>query len=282
MRHGAGAIGQHVVEPARHRDLVAPADAALPAVLLQIVGGGEDQVGRVVDHVAAAVAVAVDRVALERGRHELGRAERAGPGAAHLLGAQIAAIEDFQRGQELVAEIGLPAADAGQRRGGIQHVAIAHLGRVVGFDAPDRRDDVAVDPERFFGGVELRLVLRQDLAALGEPVVVHQDVEIVPDRLGEFRLRIHQVHDPQIGRESAVKRRKLWLRDAAARGLRPQRGDASVEIRRRLADRRAPSSADGRRRRPRRSRAARPTIPTALVPAPGAARVGLGRAQSSR
>ena len=76
-------------------------------------------------------AIAVDGEALERGRHELGRAECAGPGAAHLLGPEIAAVEDLQRRQEFILEIGLTAADAGERRCRLHHVAIAHLGRVV-------------------------------------------------------------------------------------------------------------------------------------------------------
>ena len=61
---------------------------------------------------------------------------------------------------------------------------------------------VAVDAIGLFGRVELRLVFGEDLAALGEAIVVHEDVEIVPDRLGEFGLRIHQIHDAQIGRQA--------------------------------------------------------------------------------
>src|SRR5215471_5226746 len=78
-RHGLGAVGQPVVEALGNPDLVAPALAGLPAVLLQVVGGGGYQVGGIVDDVSAAVAVGVDRVALECGRHELGRPECAGP-----------------------------------------------------------------------------------------------------------------------------------------------------------------------------------------------------------
>ena len=79
--------------------------------------------------------------------------------------------------------------------------------------------DVAVDAVGFFHRVELRLVFGEDLAALGEAVVVHEDVEIVPDRLGEFRLRIHQIHDAQIGREACGEALKFsceMLRRAAS------------------------------------------------------------------
>ena len=108
-------------------------------------------------------------------------------------------MQDFQRREEFVPKIFLAAADAGKGCGGLQHVAIAHLGGVVRLDAPDRGDRIAVDPVGFFYRVELRFVCGQDLAALGEAVIVDQDVEIIPDRLCEFRLRIHQIHDAQIG-----------------------------------------------------------------------------------
>ena len=204
-RHRLGLVRQHEIEALRQHHLVAPAPAGLPAVLLEVVGGRRDQVGGVVDDVAAAVIVAVDRIALEGGRHELGRPECAGPGAAHLFGTQIAAVEDFQRGEEFVLEIGLTAADAGQRRGRLHHVAIAHLRRK--FDSMPQIEaiDVAVDAVGFFRRVELRLVFGEDLAALGEAVVVHEDVEIVPDRLGEFGLESIRSMMRRSGARPAVK-----------------------------------------------------------------------------
>jgi hypothetical protein len=146
-------------------------------------------------------------------------------------------VQDFQRREELILEIFLAAADAGQGRGGIQYAAVAHHRRIIRFDAPDRRDRIAVDAIGLFHRVELRLVGGQHLAALGEPVVVHENVEIVPDRLGEFRLRIHQIHDPQIGREAGGETLETGLRDVAACGIRPHRSHALIEIGGSLADR---------------------------------------------
>ena len=57
----------------------------------------------------------------------------------------VAASENFQRREKLVAEIILAAADAGERRGRADHRAFADLGAVVGFDAPDGGDEMAVD-----------------------------------------------------------------------------------------------------------------------------------------
>jgi hypothetical protein len=71
------------------------------------------------------------------------------------------------------------------------------------------------------GGVELRLVFCENLATLGEPIVVHENVEIIPDRLGKFRLRIHQVHDSQIGLEPRGEALKTLLRNAATLRVGP-------------------------------------------------------------
>ena len=43
--------------------------------------------------------------------------------------------------------------------------------------------------------------MREQRAAVLDAVVAHQQVEIVPERLGEFRLGVEQIHDPQVGRE---------------------------------------------------------------------------------
>src|SRR5262249_57485743 len=114
-------------------------------VLVEVVGGRRDHVGYRVDNVAAAVAVEVDGVALERGRHELGRAESAGPRALEMIRLDVAARENLQRGEKFLAEIILAAADTGECRRRTDHRALAYLRAVIGFDAPDRRDEVAGD-----------------------------------------------------------------------------------------------------------------------------------------
>lgn len=68
--------------------------------------------------VAATVAVEVDRVGVVGGGNELGLAHGAGPGAAHPLGADVAALEDLQGGEQLGAsELRPPAfvSEGGQR-----------------------------------------------------------------------------------------------------------------------------------------------------------------------
>ena len=112
--HGPMIIGQQEIEIRRDHDFVAPGLTGRPAGLFEIVGGRGDQVGHRVDHIATAVVVEVDGVTLERCRHELRRSECAGPGADQLLLLHVAAVDDVERGDELVAEIALAPADAGQ------------------------------------------------------------------------------------------------------------------------------------------------------------------------
>ena len=78
-RHHSAAVGIHVIEALRHLDFVTPGLTRLPAVLLQVVGGRGNQVADIINNVALAVAVEIDGIPLERGRHELRRSERAGP-----------------------------------------------------------------------------------------------------------------------------------------------------------------------------------------------------------
>ena len=135
-------------------------------------------------------------------------------------------MQDFERGQKLVAEIGLPPPDAGERRGRADHRAVAAERAVVRLHAPDRGDDVAVDAIGLLDLVEHRLVLGQQFAAAGDALVVHQDVEIVPERLGELRLRVHQIHDAQVGREAAAHACRRWRARrcaSAPSGHRPSR-----------------------------------------------------------
>src|SRR5687767_14061759 len=94
----------------------APRLAGRPAGALQEVRRGAERVGHRVDDIAAAVAVEVDRRALESGRHELGLAERARPRAGERLGPHVAALQDAQRRDQLAAKVALAPAEARDRR----------------------------------------------------------------------------------------------------------------------------------------------------------------------
>ena len=154
-----------------------------------------------------------------------------------MLRLQVAAMKDFQRGKKLVAEIGLTAADAGQRRRRTQHRPVAAERAVVRFDSPDRGDDIAVDAVLLLDLVEDSLVLGEDFAAAGDARVAHQDVEIIPERLGELGLRIHKIHNAESGVSPAVYLSKLareMLRLAAS-GQRSATQDLNLAAAARMA-----------------------------------------------
>ncbi len=167
------------------------------------------------------VAVEIDGVAFEDGGHELRAAEGPRPRALELIGGDVAVVENLQHRQELILEIVLTPADAGERGGRADERTLAGDRPELGLDAPDRRHHVAVDPVGVLDGVEGRLVLRQEFAAARNAFLGNQEVEVLPQRFLELRLRIEQVHDAQIGRQPRRVPVKTLARDAATRGGRP-------------------------------------------------------------
>ena len=154
-----------------------------------------------------------------------------------MLGRHVAALQDLKRGEKFLAEIIAAAADTGKRRGRADHRAGAAQRAVIGFDTPDRGNDGGIDAVSALHGGKDRRILGEQRAAAGDAVVAHQKVEIVPRRLGEFRLRVEQIHDVQVGRQARGEAIVILARNAAPRRIGPHIGDAIVEIGRRRADR---------------------------------------------
>src|SRR5262245_27515760 len=78
-RHRPAAVREKEIERRRHDHLVAPRLSGDPSILLQVIGGGRNNVRDRVDDVAAPVTVKVYGIALECGRHELSRPECSSP-----------------------------------------------------------------------------------------------------------------------------------------------------------------------------------------------------------
>ena len=145
-------------------------------------------------------------------------------------------LQDFQRGKKLVAEVALPAADAGERRGRAQHRPLAAQRAVIGLHAPDRGDGVAVDAIFALDDVKDLAVFGDERAALRDAVGGHQQVKIIPDRFCEFGLAVEQVHDAQVGRKPSRQGGVGVARNAVPRRQRRQAVEALAEIRRRRAN----------------------------------------------
>ena len=112
---------------------------------------------------------------------------------------------------------------------------------------------MAVDAVLLLDLVEDRLVLGEDFAAVGDARIADQDVEIIPERLGELRLGVDEVHDAEIGRQPLGELLEARARDVALGGERPQLFDAGFEIAPRRHGSRSPASPDDRTSRTRRS-----------------------------
>ena len=130
---------------------------------------------------------------------------------------------------------------------------------------PNRSDGVAVDAIGFQWH-RTAAIFCQNLAALGQPDVVDPGCRVIPDRLGEFRLQIHRVHDPQIGREPGGEALEILLQMPR----RWRRAICATQLSFAAASRIPQPSSRVRKRRPRRSAAA-PRPPRTAPACPAAA-----------
>src|SRR5581483_2455557 len=108
--------------------------------------------------------------------------------------------------------------------------AVAALRPEIRFDPPDRGESIAVDAVGALDRVEGGPVLRNRRAPGIDARIVHEIVEIVPDRPGEFRLLVEKLHDLHIGLQAARLRVEGTARNPAPRSLRPELLDAIGEI----------------------------------------------------
>ena len=144
---------------ARDAHLLQPRLAALPAEMHEIFAGRADDVRHALDEVALAVAVVVDGMRHVFGGHDLGLAELARPGADHLLGAQIAALDQAQRVEQVAAEHVGAAAVIGERGQRLDRLVLALAGAEIALQAPEGRDDGGRNAELLVFAREQCLVL---------------------------------------------------------------------------------------------------------------------------
>ena len=71
-----------------------------------------------------------------------------------LVAREVVVLHDAHGDEQLVAEIGMAVADKAKRRQRAEHVPMVLLGAEVGFDAPERDQDPALDAEFLFHRVE--------------------------------------------------------------------------------------------------------------------------------
>ena len=187
-----------------HAHLLQPRLAALPAEMDEIFSGRADHVRHALDQVALAVAVVVDGVRHVFRRHHLGLAELARPGADHFLGAQVAALDQAQRVEQMAAEHLRAAAVVGERRQRLDRLVLALAAAEIALESPERGDHRRRHAEFLFLAREQRLVLLDLGGAVREPSAGQHLVGDLQEVLGEEALPAVDIDDAliehQIGR----------------------------------------------------------------------------------
>ena len=235
------------VEALGQRHLVAPGLASLPIRVLEIARGRGKRIGHVVPDIALAVAVIIDGISLIGRGDELRVAHGAGPRAVHRLDTDVAALENLERGDELLpgeARLGVVIGERGERA---DHVHVAGLGAVIQLHPPDGDDDGAIDAVALLQNIEQRLVLLELLLAAGDALIGDDAIDIFADRLFVFRLEIRRLDHLGVRRHALEREIVSLSLDACRPGGRPESFDPLAESLRRLGTMR--QADDGRRRK---------------------------------
>ena len=183
-------------------------------------------------------------------------------------GLRPAAVDDDQRVEQFGFPIAAPARLApgqrGQRRDHRPHVfRIGHHVAEGGFHPPQAEHDVAVDAVILFDArQQVGIFLGAFLAGDDAPVRA-APVDVLPELLGEFRLRVDCANTLMSGVERIHHARVSLRRNAAVHRARAEFGRPNVQSRR-VQRWRARRARDWRRRR------ARPSITARRLSAEGA------------
>ncbi len=143
---------------------------------MQIIGGGGERIRDAVDQVAVAVAVEIDAVFDVVRRRELHPAEFAGPVASHLINGLVAALDDLERVEQLLAEFVAAPAVISQGRQRRQDLELAEQRTVIALEAPHRGDDLARHAIGLLDAAEQRAVLVELGDAVGDAFAAEQTV----------------------------------------------------------------------------------------------------------
>src|SRR5690242_12005789 len=131
-------VGLLPIQIGRDANFLQPWLASLPAKCDQEICRRSECVRNAVDQVAAAIAVKIDRVLEIVGSCELHSAEFARPIADHVFNALIAALDDTQRVEQLLAEEIRPTAVVGQCGDRAQDIVVPEIAPEVALEPPKR------------------------------------------------------------------------------------------------------------------------------------------------
>ncbi len=148
-----------------------------------------------------------------------------------MLGRDVAAVDDFQRRDQFGAEIPGALAHAGERRERLNQRPLAHLCAEIGLHPPDGGQHVPADAVGLFRVGERRRVTRHRRLAVGNPLLVDQARDIVPDRRLELRLLLLELQHLRVRLKPCKRPVKCRARDSGALGVGAQARDAGGKVR---------------------------------------------------
>ena len=125
---------------------------------------------------------------------------RAGPGAAHLIRLDVAALDDAQCVEQLRPEERAASrviSQCGERR---NHRKTAEVVAEIAFQSPEGDQEPGLYPVFLVGAPQQVLVLLEQLAAALDALLVDAQVDIAPEGLGELGLPTVEFDDSRDGR----------------------------------------------------------------------------------
>ena len=115
-------------------------------------------------------------------------AHRPGPAAGHVVDIDITLLDDLQRRDQLAFEKRAAPPVKGQCRQRLDHMERAAFGAIGAFQPPDGHHNRFVHAIGRLDLFQQRAVGRQRRLTVGDAFIRRGRVQIIPDRLGEFRL----------------------------------------------------------------------------------------------
>ena len=186
-------------------------------------------VGNRLPQVDAGIAVAVDRIGAEGGRHELHMPHRAGPRAVHIDRIDVSGIDDAQRVEQLTAKEIAAATVEGERREAGRNVVAAEGGSVVGFQPPERHQHGFRNAVLLLDRIEQRGMFSHQFLAARDPARGDTRPQIIGKRQQEFGLAAVELDHALDRRDAGQRGIQRGGGNALRRGILTECGEPIVE-----------------------------------------------------
>ncbi len=224
------AVGQRVIKPARQGHLDAPGLALDPAKAGQIGGGRGQRIGRVFrPDVALAIAGEIHGIFQIGCGNELRMPHRPGPGSGHLARGSIPALQNPQRRHQLFLKERPASPIIGQRCQTADDITAALICAIGALQPPHGNNNLFLHAKARLDCVQCAGMIAQRRLTIGHPRVRGSTVQILPDRLGKFRLVAIPLYDGRVVMHPAKGALKGVRTDPLRQSPRPESADPELK-----------------------------------------------------